>query len=63
MLRAMKSLSPLNLQTSQIRNEEQNLRLSKEQELRRQHTFKNSLQKNKHMKNKMMMMMMMMTRP
>jgi hypothetical protein len=36
---------------------EQNLRLSKEQELRRQHTFKNSLQNNKHMK------MMMMTRP
>jgi hypothetical protein len=61
MLRAMKSLSPLNLQTSQIRNEEQNLRLSKEQELRRQHTFKNSLQNNKHMKIKMMMMMM--TRP
>jgi hypothetical protein len=43
MLRAMESLSPLNLQTSQNRNEEQNLRLSKEQELRRQHTFKNSL--------------------
>jgi hypothetical protein len=61
MLRAMKSLSPLNLQTSQIRNEEQNLRLSKEQELRRQHTFKNSLQNNKHMEIKMMMMMM--TRP
>jgi hypothetical protein len=30
MLRAMKSLSTLNLQTSQTRNEEQNLRLSKE---------------------------------
>jgi hypothetical protein len=33
------SLKFLNLQTSQTRNEEQNLRPSKEQELRRQHTF------------------------
>jgi hypothetical protein len=57
MLRAIESLSSPNLQTSQTRNEEQNLRLSKEQVLRRQHTFKNSLQNNKHMK------MMMMTRP
>jgi hypothetical protein len=62
MLRAIESLSSPNLQTSQTRNEEQNLRLSKEQVLRRQHTFKNSLQNNKHMKM-MMMIMMMMTRP
>jgi hypothetical protein len=61
MLRAMESLSPPNLQTSQTKNEEQNLRLSKEQELRRQHAFKNSLHNDKHMKMKMMMMMM--TRP
>jgi hypothetical protein len=40
----------LNLQTSQTKSKEQNLRLSKEQELRRQHTFKNSLQNNRHMK-------------
>jgi hypothetical protein len=32
MSKAMKSLSPLNLRTSQIRNEEQNLRPSKRQE-------------------------------
>jgi hypothetical protein len=62
MSKAMKSLSPLNLQTSQIRNEEQNLKLYWKQELRRQHTFKNNLLNNRCMKM-MMMMTMMMTRP
>jgi hypothetical protein len=38
-MKTMKSLTFLNLQTSQTRNKEQNLRPSKEQELRRQHTF------------------------
>jgi hypothetical protein len=56
----MKSLSHLHLQTSQIRNEEKNLKLYRKQELKRHHTFKNNLLNNKHMK---MMMMMMMTRP
>jgi hypothetical protein len=55
MMKTTKSLTFQNLHTSQIKNEEQNSRLSRKQELRRQHTLWNSSH------NKMLMKMTMMT--
>jgi hypothetical protein len=50
MMKTTESLSLQNLHTPQIKNEEQNLRLSKRQELRRQHILKNHSQKKMLMK-------------
>jgi hypothetical protein len=55
MMKTTKSLTFQNLHTSQIKNEEQNSRLSRKQELRRQHRLWNSSH------NKMLMKMTMMT--
>jgi hypothetical protein len=39
MMKTTESLTLLNLRTSQTKNEEKNLRLSRKKELRRQHTL------------------------